>query len=41
VFGAKSYIGFDVFRVESGKIVEHWGTISEIPAEMAQDNGKF
>lgn len=32
---------FDLFRVEDGKIVEHWDTISEIPAEMAHDNGKF
>lgn len=32
---------FDLFRVESGKIVEHWDTVSEIPAEMAHDNGKF
>jgi predicted SnoaL-like aldol condensation-catalyzing enzyme len=32
---------FDLFRVEGGKIVEHWDTISEIPAEMAHPNGKF
>ncbi|WP_245294595.1 MULTISPECIES: nuclear transport factor 2 family protein [Rhizobium] len=32
---------FDLFRVESGKIVEHWDTISTIPAQMAHDNGKF
>lgn len=32
---------FDLFRVEDGKIVEHWDTISAIPAEMAHDNGKF
>ncbi|WP_421702523.1 nuclear transport factor 2 family protein [Aliiroseovarius sp.] len=32
---------FDLFRVEDGKIVEHWDTISEIPAEMAHGNGKF
>lgn len=32
---------FDLFRVEDGKIVEHWDTISEIPAEMAHQNGKF
>ncbi|WP_298854625.1 nuclear transport factor 2 family protein [uncultured Ruegeria sp.] len=32
---------FDLFRVEDGKIVEHWDTISEIPSEMAHDNGKF
>ncbi|MGR3711932.1 MAG: nuclear transport factor 2 family protein [Shimia sp.] len=32
---------FDLFRVEDGKIVEHWDTLSTIPAEMAHENGKF
>lgn len=32
---------FDLFRVESGKIVEHWDVISDIPTEMAHENGKF
>lgn len=32
---------FDLFRVEDGLIVEHWDTMSEIPSEMAHDNGKF
>lgn len=32
---------FDLFRLEDGKIVEHWDTVSEIPAEMVHDNGKF
>lgn len=32
---------FDLFRVEAGKIVEHWDVISDIPAEMAHENGKF
>ncbi|MEX0350885.1 MAG: nuclear transport factor 2 family protein [Paracoccaceae bacterium] len=32
---------FDLFRVENGKIVEHWDTVSEIPSEMAHENGKF
>lgn len=32
---------FDLFRVEDGRIVEHWDTVSEIPAQMAHDNGKF
>lgn len=32
---------YDLFRVDDGKIVEHWDTISAIPAEMAHGNGKF
>ncbi|WP_037293694.1 nuclear transport factor 2 family protein [Roseobacter sp. CCS2] len=32
---------FDLFRIDGGKIVEHWDTVSEIPAEMPHDNGKF
>lgn len=32
---------YDLFRLEAGKIVEHWDVISEIPSEMAHTNGKF
>ena len=32
---------FDLFRVDDGKIVEHWDMVSEIPVEMPHDNGKF
>lgn len=32
---------YDLFRIDAGKIVEHWDVISEIPAEMAHGNGKF
>lgn len=32
---------FDLFRVEGGKIVEHWDTVAEIPSGMTHDNGKF
>lgn len=34
---------YDLFRVEGGKIVEHWDIIEEIPSESerANDNGKF
>lgn len=32
---------FDLFRIENGKIVEHWDTISTIPAEMPHANGKL
>lgn len=32
---------FDLWRLEDGKIVEHWDTVEAIPDEMAHDNGKF
>lgn len=32
---------YDLFRLEDGKIVEHWDVIQDIPAEMAHENGKF
>lgn len=34
---------YDLFRVESGKIAEHWDTIETIPPRAAwkNDNGKF
>ncbi len=39
--GATPTAFFDLFRIENGKIVEHWDTISTIPAEMPHTNGKF
>ena len=34
---------YDLFRVEGGKVVEHWGTTDEVPprSEWKNDNGKF
>lgn len=32
---------YDLFRIEDGKIVEHWDVIQEIPDEMAHRNGMF
>ncbi|PWJ39181.1 nuclear transport factor 2 family protein [Sediminitomix flava] len=40
----KKYVAFyDLFRIEGGKIVEHWDTIEEIPAKSnwKNQNGKF
>jgi predicted SnoaL-like aldol condensation-catalyzing enzyme len=34
---------YDLFRVQNGKIAEHWDTIEQIPqaAEWKNSNGKF
>lgn len=40
-FGGAPTAFYDLFRVESGKIIEHWDVVSEIPAEQTHDNGKF
>jgi predicted SnoaL-like aldol condensation-catalyzing enzyme len=32
---------FELFRLENGKIVEHWDTIQEIPETFANPNGMF
>jgi len=42
-FLGKHVAFYDLFRIESGKIVEHWDTIEEIPAETEwkNNNGKF
>ena len=32
---------FELFRLEKGKIVEHWDTIQEIPELSANPNGMF
>jgi predicted SnoaL-like aldol condensation-catalyzing enzyme len=31
----------DIFRVEKGKIVEHWDVSQEIPENPANQNGMF
>ena len=32
---------YDLFRIDAGKIVEHWDVIQDIPAEMPHGNGIF
>ena len=31
----------DIFRVEDGRIVEHWDVMQPVPAESHNDNGMF
>jgi len=42
-FAGKHVAFYDLFRVESGKIVEHWDVIQDIPPKESwkNQNGKF
>ena len=42
-FGGKPTSFYDLFRVENGKIAEHWDTLETIPpqSEWKNQNGKF
>ena len=33
--------GVDIFRLENGKIVEHWDVAQDIPEKMPHNNGMF
>ena len=39
--GAKGMAIVDIFKVEQGKLVEHWDVIQEIPEKPANGNGMF
>lgn len=39
--GARGKAIVDIFRLEDGKIVEHWDVIQEIPEKSANANGMF
>ena len=42
-FGGKPSAYYDMYRIQGGKIAEHWDTIEAIPprAEWKNPNGKF
>lgn len=40
--GDRDYASIDIFRFnETGKIVEHWDVLQEIPEKMVHNNGMF
>lgn len=41
-WSGKQQVFYDLFRMENGKVVEHWDVIQEIPTEgLANNNGMF
>jgi predicted SnoaL-like aldol condensation-catalyzing enzyme len=40
-FGPVPLVAFDLFRVEDGKLAEHWDVIAPIPTDLPHDNGLF
>ena len=39
--GKHEYAAIDIFRLEDGKICEHWDVFQEIPEKAANPNGMF
>ena len=39
--GSPGLAVMDMFRLENGKIVEHWDVIQDVPAQTASENSMF
>lgn len=39
--GTRGSAIFDLFKLENGKIIEHWDAIQEVPEHSANPNGMF
>jgi len=37
----RGYAAIDIFRLENGKIVEHWDAVQAVPEKSANSNGMF